>query len=155
MKLTAYAETIKQLKSAILASRYKAAALANRELLSLYFNTGKLITVRAKQGKWGDKILEQLSADLQHELPGLKGFSATNIKRMRLFYQQWDAFFSISPTVSDQLQKKNKRNVIQGKLIIGQLPSEQLSPTVSDQFSQYFFSVSFSHHYELLVKTKK
>ena len=70
MELTAYSQTIKQLKSAILASRYKAAALANRELLALYFNAGKLITERAKQGKWGDKILEQLSNDLQHELPG-------------------------------------------------------------------------------------
>ena len=90
MKLSAYTQTIKQLKAAILASRYKAAALANKELLTLYFNVGKLITEREQQGKWGDKILEQLSNDLQHELPGLKGFSATNIKRMRLFYQQED-----------------------------------------------------------------
>ena len=154
MELTAYSQTIKQLKSAILASRYKAAALANRELLALYFNAGKLITERAKQGKWGDKILEQLSNDLQHELPGLKGFSATNIKRMRLFYQQWGSSFAISPSMSDQFQKKGKKNVAPGKLIISQAPTDQISPTPSDQFGQYFFAVSFSHHYELLVKTK-
>lgn len=154
MKIKAYTETIKQLKSAILASRYKAAALANRELLALYFNVGKLIDEKAKQGKWGDKILDQLSNDLQKELPGLKGFSATNIKRMRTFYREWNTCFTISPTPSDQLQKriKGKRGI--GKPAISLLPTGQISPTVSDQFIQYFFSVSFSHHYELLVKTK-
>ena len=86
MQLKVYTETIKQLKSAILASRYKAATLANRELITLYFNVGKVINEKIKIGKWGDKVLEQLSDDLQLELPGLKGFSATNIKRMKSFY---------------------------------------------------------------------
>lgn len=153
MKLTAYSQTIKQLKAAILSSRYRAAVLANKEILTLYFNVGKLITEREQQGKWGDKILAQLSADLQHELPGLKGFSATNIKRMRLFYQEWNSYFlidqsttnQISPTASDQLQKKKKIKEPPDKFII--------SPTLSDQLAQQFFLVSFSHHYELLVKT--
>jgi predicted nuclease of restriction endonuclease-like (RecB) superfamily len=153
MKITAYAQTIKQLKAAILSSRYRAAILANKELLTLYFNVGKLITEREQQGKWGDKILAQLSTDLQHELPGLKGFSATNIKRMRLFYQEWNSYFvigqsatdQISPTPSDQLQKKKKTKEPSDKFII--------SPTLPDQLAQQFFSVSFSHHYELLVKT--
>lgn len=32
--------------------------------------------------------------------------------------------------------------------------NDPISPTVSDQLDHYFFAVSFSHHYELLVKTK-
>ncbi len=96
----------------------------------------------------------QLSTDLQHELPGLKGFSATNIKRMKLFYQQWNTCFAISPTPSDQLQKKNKKQTLTDKLLIGQSSTDQFSPTLSDQFIQHFFTTSFSHHYELLVKTK-
>lgn len=154
MKFKGYSEIIKQLKSAILASRYKAAVVANKELLALYFNVGQLITEKEKQGKWGDKILMQLSTDLQHELPGLKGFSATNIKRMKLFYQQWNTCFAISPTPSDQLQKKNKQQTLTDKLLIGQSSTDQFSPTLSDQFIQHFFTTSFSHHYELLVKTK-
>ena len=46
-----YSETIKQLKSAILASRYRAASLANRELLTLYFNVGKLMDEKIKEAK--------------------------------------------------------------------------------------------------------
>lgn len=36
-------QAIKTLKSAILQSRYRAAKLANREMLSLYFGIGKFI----------------------------------------------------------------------------------------------------------------
>ena len=166
MKIETYSETIKQLKSAILASRYRAAALANRELLALYFNVGKLIDEKIKQGKWGDKVLDQLSNDLQKELPGLKGFSATNIKRMRLFYQEWNGLLTISPTVSDKLPKKTIENNPSNSLVISQLPIAPISPLLTDQlqnsirplltdqFIQYFLSVSFSHHYDLLVKTK-
>lgn len=169
MNLKGYSETIKQLKSAILASRYKAAVVANKELLALYFNVGQLITEKEKKGKWGDKILMQLSTDLQHELPGLKGFSATNIKRMRLFYQQWNTCFVISPTPSDQLQKKGKKVAAPVAFLISPLPTAQLqkknkkaevsreiliSPLLTDQFITSFFSVSFTHHVELLTKTK-
>lgn len=154
MKITVYAQTIKQLKAAILSSRYRAAVLANKELLTLYFNVGKLITEREQQGKWGDKILVQLSSDLQHELPGLKGFSATNIKRMRLFYQQWNSYFTISPLTTDQLPKKKKAKEIYNKSIIGQSATDQISPLITDQFGVTFFAVSFTHHVELLIKTK-
>ncbi len=146
MKIKIYSETIKQIKSAILSSRYKAAALANRELLVLYFNVGKLITEKTKQGKWGDKILEQLSFDLQKELPGLKGFSATNMKRMKAFYQEWNTYFVISPSATDQLQKKTK------KLKTNKRSS--ISPSLTDQFVSEFISLSFTHHSEILSSTK-
>ncbi len=183
MQLKVYTETIKQLKSAILASRYKAATLANRELITLYFNVGKVINEKIKIGKWGDKVLEQLSDDLQLELPGLKGFSATNIKRMKSFYEEWCPYFTISPSPTDQLQssnnKKIKPNFAPQKLsifTISPTPSDELqgaknktikpnsrsrkssnipiSPSVTDQLASDFFLVSFTHHIELLPKTK-
>ncbi|MFC2273060.1 MAG: hypothetical protein ACFNLX_01075 [Capnocytophaga granulosa] len=33
--------------------------------------------------------MEYISEQLQRELPGLRGFSATNLKRMRVFYEEW------------------------------------------------------------------
>ncbi len=144
-----YVATIKQLKSAILESRYRAAVLVNKEMLALYFGVGKLISEKTKKEKWGAKVMEQISNDLQKELPGLRGFSATNIKRMRVFYEGWETYIivgsstinPISPTASDQLKStRNKKNII--------------GPTLSDQFNQYFFTISFSHHYELISKTK-
>jgi len=132
---------IKALKSAILQSRYRAAALVNKELLTLYFAVGKFISRKIEEEKWGEKIIESLSADLQLELPGLRGFSASNIKRMRLLYESWKQYSVISPTVSDQLQ------VIDLEII-------KFSPTVSVQLEKTFFALSFSHHLEIIQNTE-
>ncbi len=107
-----YKETIKQLKSAILSSRYRAATLANRELLLLYFSVGKLISNKIKAEAWGAKVLEQIAFDLQKELPGLRGFSASNLKKMRIFYEAWENYFAIGSLVTNQLPgAKNRRHI--------------------------------------------
>jgi predicted nuclease of restriction endonuclease-like (RecB) superfamily len=136
-----YLDNIKALKSAILQSRYRAATLVNKELLTLYFAVGKFISVKIKEEKWGAKVLENLSNDLQNELPGLRGFSATNMKRMRLFFESWEEHSLISPTLSVQLQ------TIELEIIT-------FRPTVSDQIENSFFNLSFSHHLEIILNTK-
>jgi predicted nuclease of restriction endonuclease-like (RecB) superfamily len=72
VSLKKYKETIKQLKSAILTSRYRAAALANKELLLLYFSVGKLISNKIEVEAWGAKVLEQIAADLQKRVAGFE-----------------------------------------------------------------------------------
>lgn len=130
----------------ILASRYKAAVSANKELLMLYFSVGKLISDKTRLGEWGAGILPSLSADLQKELPGLRGFGFTNLKRMRLFYESWETDFSIRPTLSDELKKTTKKVKQSSKTVI--------RPTVSDEFRAAFLTLSFSHHSEILSKVK-
>lgn len=87
---------IVELKSAILKSRYNAARLVNRELIVLYFNIGAKISIQTKKQAWGSKVLEQISNELQNELPGLKGFSASNLRKMTLFYNFWSKEFHIT-----------------------------------------------------------
>ena len=84
-----YSEAIGLIKSAILKSRYRAAALANRELLSLYYGIGRFISENSRSGFWGTGAIDAISENLQQEMPGLRGFSAANIKKMRLFFEQW------------------------------------------------------------------
>jgi predicted nuclease of restriction endonuclease-like (RecB) superfamily len=132
-ELSNYSETIKVLKSTILSSRYRAAILVNQEMLALYFSVGKLISEKTQEEAWGTNILERLSQDLQNELPGLKGFSASNIKKMRVFYQGWSSLFTISSSVTNQLQLSDNQSNI--------------------EFTSIFLSISFTHHFELLIKT--
>ena len=150
--LRQYKETIKQLKSAILSSRYRAAALANKELLLLYFSVGKLISNKIELQAWGAKALEQIALDLQKELPGLRGFASTNLKRMRIFYEAWSSYFSIGPLPTDQLQLAGKRS--QKSKITEQQPLTSISPLLTDEFRNYFFSIGFTHHNEILVRAK-
>ncbi|MDR6969034.1 putative nuclease of restriction endonuclease-like (RecB) superfamily [Flavobacterium arsenatis] len=141
MKLeNAHIETIKELKSAILSSRYRLAVLANSEMLGLYFTVGKLISTKVKEEKWGSKVLENLSADLQNELPGLRGFSASNIKKMRIFYESWSLYFTIGSSVTNQFQ-----NTSNGLISISSL--------ITNEFENDFNKVSFTHHFEILSKT--
>jgi len=76
-----YSKFVQEVKQQILESRYNAARLVNKELLLLYYNIGKMLHEKIKQATWGYKVLQNISADLQKELPGLRGFSAQNIKR--------------------------------------------------------------------------
>lgn len=74
-----YVDFIHSIKKQIVQSRYAAVRLANREQLMLYFKTGLMISEKIKAQKWGAKVHE-ISADMQKELPGLKGFSSGNLK---------------------------------------------------------------------------
>jgi len=69
-----YIQFVSDLKQQILQSRYRAAASANREMLLLYYDTGKRLSEKIKNEKWGAKVIEGIASDLQRELPGLKGF---------------------------------------------------------------------------------
>lgn len=80
---------VSAIKQAILQSQYKAAKMVNRERLSLYFGIGRYISEHSRKGYWGTGAIESISEQLQRELPGLRGFSGTSIKKMRQFYEEW------------------------------------------------------------------
>ena len=87
--LQKYTEEVQVIKEAILSSQYRAISSVNREQLSLYYGIGKYISKNSRNGFWGKGAIETISQQLQRELPGLRGFSAANIKFMRQFYETW------------------------------------------------------------------
>ena len=140
-----YSEAIHALKSAILKSRYKVATLANKELLSLYFGIGQFISDNTGKGFWGKGALEQISNRLVQELPGLKGFSSSNLKRMRIFFEEWKNLFQFRPLLTDELQIAINQLYVSNKSEFEEL---------SEQKINYFFLVSFTHHSEIIAKAK-
>ena len=138
-----YSEAIQLIKKAILKSRYRAAALANKELLSLYYGIGKYISENTRNRFWGTGAIEKISEKLQQELPGLRGFSASNIKNMRMFFEEWElCFVNRQPTAGDlqiNLLEPNRQPPA------GELTAEKLS---------LFLSIGFTHHCEIIAKTK-
>jgi hypothetical protein len=61
MTVNNYSQAILTIKNAILKSRYRAAALANRELLSLYYGIGKFISNNSREGFWGTGAIDIIS----------------------------------------------------------------------------------------------
>lgn len=154
-----YSESIKALKSAILSSRYKAATSVNKELLLLYFTVGKFISEKTKKEKWGAKVIDNLSTDLQAELPGLRGFSATGIKRMRFFFESWEEYFLTKPSAKGQLSIIDIEEIEFRPTLLGQIQNTdnemvKIRPTLLGQIENHFFKLSFSHHVELIQATE-
>ena len=85
------------IKDAIVRSRYQAAALVNKELLGLYYAVGRYVSINSRNSVWGQGAIKRLSESLQRELPGLRGFSESAIKRMRNFYEDWQPVFVNRP----------------------------------------------------------
>jgi len=155
-----YTESIRLIKSAILKSRYRAAALANRELLSLYYGIGKYISANSRKGFWGTRAIETISERLQQEMPGLRGFSPVNIKRMRQFYEEWCEYVENRALPTHNLELPINQEVIirplpTDELQINHLPEIRPSPTDEIQPADLhnFLSIGFTHHYELLIRT--
>ena len=144
--ITIYTEAVNEIKNAILQSRYRVANIANKEMLSLYYNVGQFISENSRAGKWGTGAIEAISEQLQAELPGVRGFSPMNIKYMRTFYEKWSPTFEpIRHLPSVELADPEIH------LIFRQLPSDELA--LEDR--EAFLHVGFTHHREILSKTKE
>ena len=81
-----YAPLLAEIKARVQTARVKAGLAANRELLALYWDVGRLISEAQRTKGYGKKVVERLAADVQREFPGLDGFSPLNVWRMRAFY---------------------------------------------------------------------
>ncbi len=115
---TGYTGFITEIKQSIIRSRYQAARLANREQLLLYLFVGKRLSENIKAKKWGAKVLHQISIDLQHELPGLRGFSVSNLKNMRQFAEEY-AHLLIGQSATAQLKKGIRQSATAQMKMIG------------------------------------
>lgn len=145
--LTISMDFIKQLKQQIVSSRYIVAKIANTESLRLYFAIGKSVDEQFKSEKWGAKVLTAISERLQQELPGLRGFSAINIKKMRVFYQEWSQYDAISSLITTKL--KSLENGIWSSSTTKLIESKNKQGILTA-----FLSIPFTHHYEIILKIK-
>ena len=118
-----FATAVKDIKLAILQARAKAARLANAEALKLYFFVGGYISKKTRNAKWGSGAIDALSNQLQVELPGLRGFSATNIKNMRIFFEAWTDMIAIRSLPTNEIQHLPSVEISKGEN--RQIPSDE------------------------------
>ncbi len=80
-----YAKFLADIKTRIRSAQTRAALSVNSELVLLYWQIGNDILERQDEQGWGAKVIANLSHDLSHEFPQMKGFSSRNLKYMRGF----------------------------------------------------------------------
>ena len=96
-----YDKDVEIIKTAILQSQYDAARSVNEKQLMLYYGIGKYISLNSRKGFWGKGAIDAISERLDKELPGLKGFSARNLRYMRTFYEEWSYLDNSEPALLD------------------------------------------------------
>ena len=67
-----YVSVVENIKEQIRSAKHKAILNANKEMLILYWNIGKIIN---ENSTWGSKFLKNLSEEIKNEFPSAKGFS--------------------------------------------------------------------------------
>ena len=95
-------QAVEAIKTAILQGQYEAAKDVNRVQLAVYFAVGKYLSKNTRKGVWGTGALKKISEQLRKELPGLRGYSETNLKNMRSFYDNWQLLDSYSSVATDE-----------------------------------------------------
>jgi predicted nuclease of restriction endonuclease-like (RecB) superfamily len=96
-----YKNLLVEVKQRIRSAQYEALKAVNKELIALYWDIGKAIVTRQQESSWGKSVVEQLAKDLQAEFPGISGFSAANLWRMRLFYDTYASNEKLAPMVRE------------------------------------------------------
>lgn len=84
-----YPVLLENIKTRIRESQIKAAMSVNQELIKLHWWIGSEIVKRQEAEGWGSQVIERLCKDVQTSLPGLKGFSRSNVFYMKTFYASY------------------------------------------------------------------
>ncbi len=96
-----YGQLLAEVKERVRSAQYTALRAVNRELVSLYWDIGRLIVDRQADQGWGKSVVERLAADLRQEFPGMAGFSASNLWRMKLFFENYAPLEKLAPLVRE------------------------------------------------------
>lgn len=95
-----YNSFLVDIKTQIKLSQQKAFNAVNQEMISLYFNIGKMINTWQKELGWGAKVIDKLSLDILNEFPNMSGFSTRNLKLMVQFYKEYSNDEFVQPIVA-------------------------------------------------------
>lgn len=149
-----YMQWLGEIKARYRNAQIKAAVKVNAEQLLFNWQLGRDLVMRKAEEKWGSGIVEQVSLDLQAAFPESKGFSTTNLWRMK----QWYMFYAQESQKLPQLVGELQSADLQGRKKLPQLAGEIHDRIISQQdgvaFPEIFAYVPWGHHAEIIAKCK-
>jgi predicted nuclease of restriction endonuclease-like (RecB) superfamily len=90
----------------------------NKELISLYWNIGKYISEKVEKKLWGKSVVENLANYISQKQPHFKGYSKSNLWRMKQFYEVYRNDEKLAPVVREiESTTENKDLVKQNEKI--------------------------------------
>jgi predicted nuclease of restriction endonuclease-like (RecB) superfamily len=83
------------------AAKARALAAVNTTLIDLYWQLGEYISHKIAAATWGQRTVGALAGYIQHRHPGRSGFSASNLWRMRQFFETYRGAPKLAPLVRE------------------------------------------------------
>lgn len=80
-------------------ARQKSFQAVNTILIDLYWEIGAIISRKIELANWGDGVVDQLSDHIARSHPGIRGFTRSNLFRMRQFYETYSNNEKVVPLV--------------------------------------------------------
>lgn len=128
-----YLKWIKELSTRYRRSQIKAAVKVNEEMLRFYWELGRDIVEMHIEERWGEGVIKLLSADIQREIPGIKGVSERNIYYCKKFYTIYSQYVIFPPQVEAEME-------------------QTVLPQVGAKIKSDLFSVPWGHHKYIMDK---
>ena len=162
LTITQYNHAAEVIKTAILQGQYEALKDENRIQLAVYFCIGKYVCENSRLGKWGTGALTAISNRLRKILPGLRGFSAENLKKMRLFYEAWTMLDNTSSMPNEdnsviaitELSDTSNSVIVNTEMQEIDIYHTMIIPNTLDFPAAEFLAIPFTHHSRILSKAK-
>ena len=82
-------------------SQHRTFHAVNKELISLYWDLGKIIFEKQEAEEWGKSTVKRLANDLQGGFPSVSGLKSNNLWRMRAFYLAYKYFPILAPVAQE------------------------------------------------------
>ena len=116
--------------------------------MDFYWKLGRDIEAKQYTNTYGSGFYKKLSQDLKNEMPGIKGFSPTNLKYMSYFYKLYAPLFVNRQQPADDFKGRlSETNIPQATE-----PSQKSLQTTED--FKILFSIPWDHHCRILSKCK-
>ncbi len=155
---------VQTIKDAVLQSQQRALKAVNQEQLALYYGIGRYISSNTRNKNWGKGFIDAVSDQLRKELPGLRGFSARNLKNMRTFYEEWKGLESNSAVPTAELGNEKSpiltetTQKINSAVLTAEIPDTQIHQLQLTNLEDFpvvaFLGISFTHHTAILTNVK-
>lgn len=114
--------------SIIRTGRTKADKAVNVALIDTYWAVGEHLSRKVAEAAWGKGVVKELAEWLLTRSPDLKGFSASNLWRMKQFYETYANSPKLAPLVRVLPWTHKLQNSGQGA------PYRHLSPALAAQY---------------------
>ncbi len=137
-----YTQWVEELSVRYRQSQIKAAVKVNREMLKYYWELGRDIEEMHVEERWGEGVIKNLSADLQHKNPNSAGLSIRNIYYCKKFYLLYRQYFTIVPQAVAQLDDEKVPQTV--------AHSSETVPQIVGQLEEMLFSIPWGHHRYLM-----